>query len=218
MRNSRTIAGVLALGSLWGFAECIIGAWLRDAGLPAGTLMTAIIAIGLLPLSKTIFPQRGTQLGMGLVAGTLRLISPFGGCYICSAVAIMAEGALFELLWTWVSTDHRQLQTLTMQACLGIITGYVVYVGGYTVTQILTPLLSTAGFDPANLLAFTPQYPRQRPPPRRHRRRHRPHRTRRTQTPDHHERLPLLPSHYRYGRCILVSRRGQYPYHPPLVR
>lgn len=157
MRNSRTIAGVLALGSLWGFAECIIGAWLRDAGLPAGTLMTAIIAIGLLPLSKTIFPQRGTQLGMGLVAGTLRLISPFGGCYICSAVAIMAEGALFELLWTWVSTDHRQLQTLTMQACLGIITGYVVYVGGYTVTQILTPLLSTAGFDPANLLAFTPQ-------------------------------------------------------------
>jgi len=157
MNHTKTIAGILALGSLWGFAECIIGSWLRDANLPAGTIMTAVFAIGLLTLSKTIFPQRGTQIGMGLVAGTLRLLNPFGGCYICSAIAIMAEGALFELLWTWVSTDLRQLQTLSLQCCLGIITGYIVYVGGYTVTQILTPLLSTAGFDPANLLAFTPQ-------------------------------------------------------------
>jgi hypothetical protein len=157
MRYSRTIAGIIALGSLWGFAECIIGSWLRDAGLPVGTLMTAIVGIGLLTLSKTIFPQRGTQLGMGLIAGTLRLIYPFGGCYVCSGIAIMAEGALFELLWTWIDTDLRQIKTLSMQACLGIITGYIVYVGGYTVTQILTPLLSTAGFDAANLIAFTPQ-------------------------------------------------------------
>ena len=155
--NKRTILGILALGSLWGFSECIIGTWLRDAGLPAGILLTSIVAIGLLTLSKTIFPQRGAMIGMGLVAGTLRLIYPFGGCYICSAIAIMAEGLLFELLWTWIDTDLTQLQTINRRLSLGIITGYILYVGGYTITQILTPLLSPAGFDPANLIAFTPQ-------------------------------------------------------------
>lgn len=158
MKNMRTITGIIALGSLWGFSECIIGTWLRSAGLPAGILLTSIVAIGLLTLSKTIFPQRGAMISMGLIAGTLRLVYPFGGCYICSAIAIMAEGALFELLWTWIDTDLTQIKTLNLQVCLAIITGYVVYVGGYTITQILTPLLSTAGLDPDNLLAMTPQY------------------------------------------------------------
>jgi hypothetical protein len=157
MKNMRTIAGILALGSLWGFAECIIGAWLRDANLPAGSIMTAVFGIGLMVFSKTLFPQRGVQLGMGLVAGTLRLLNPFGGCFICSAIAIMAEGALFELLWIWVSSDIHEVRPVVMQSCLGIISGYILYVGGYTITQILTPLLSSAGFDVSNLIAFIPQ-------------------------------------------------------------
>ncbi len=157
MKHMRTIAGIIALGSLWGFAECIIGSWLRDANLPAGSIMTAVFGIGLMVFSKTLFPQRGVQLGMGLVAGTLRLLNPFGGCFICSAIAIMAEGALFEVFWMWVSSDLREVRPVAMQSCLGIISGYILYVGGYTITQILTPLFSSAGFDASNLIAFIPQ-------------------------------------------------------------
>ena len=156
--NLKLLAAIIALGSFWGFAECLIGDWLRTFGLPAGALLTAIVAISLMAYSKTLFPTtHGVQFGMGLVAGSLRLTFPFGGCFICSAIAIMGEGLLFELIWTALSKDLRQIQSIPMQSCLGIITGYVIFVGGYTITQILTPVLSTAGFDLSNLVAYTPQ-------------------------------------------------------------
>jgi hypothetical protein len=108
-------------------------------------------------MSRLIYHQRGMQLGIGLVAGALRLFNPFGGCFICSAIAIMAEGMLFELVWYTISFDLKELQTLTFQGSLGIVTSYILYVGGYIITQILTPVFSTAGFYLENLIVFIPQ-------------------------------------------------------------
>jgi hypothetical protein len=130
---------------------------LRDVNLPAGAIMTGIFAIGLMTLSRTTFRQPGMQAGIGLVAGSLRLFNPFGGCFICSAIAIMAEGLLFDLIWSSISLDFRKPQTLTTQASLGITSTYLVYVGGYIVTQVLTPVFSSAGFYLENLLVFIPQ-------------------------------------------------------------
>lgn len=157
MKNIKFIAGIIVFGSLWGFAECILGSVLRDINLPAGAIMTGIFAIGLMTLSRTTFRQPGMQTGIGLVAGALRLFNPFGGCFICSAIAIMAEGFLFDLIWTSFSLDLKKPQTLTIQTSLGIISAYIVYVGGYIITQILTPLFSSAGFYLENLLVFIPQ-------------------------------------------------------------
>ena len=157
MKNMKLIAGIIVFGSLWGFAECIIGSLLRDVNLPAGAIMTGIFAIGLMTLSRTTFRQPGIQTGIGLVAGGLRLFNPFGGCFICSAIAIMAEGLLFDLIWTGFSLDLKKPQTLTIQASLGICSAYLVYVGGYIVTQILTPVFSSAGFYVENLIVFIPQ-------------------------------------------------------------
>ena len=151
------IAGIIVFGSLWGFAECILGSVLRDINLPAGAIMTGIFAIGLMTLSRTTFRQRGMQTGIGLVAGALRLFNPFGGCFICSAIAIMGEGLLFDLIWTSFSLDLKKPQNLTIQTSLGITSTYIVYVGGYIITQILTPLFSSAGFYLENLLVFIPQ-------------------------------------------------------------
>jgi hypothetical protein len=157
MKNMKFIAGIIVFGSLWGFAECILGSVLRDINLPAGAIMTGIFAIGLMTLSRTTFRQPGMQTGIGLMAGALRLFNPFGGCFICSAIAIMAEGLLFDLIWTSFSLDLKKPQTLTIQTSLGIISAYIVYVGGYIITQILTPLFSSAGFFLENLLVFIPQ-------------------------------------------------------------
>jgi len=151
------IAGIIVFGSLWGFAECILGSVLRDINLPAGAIMTGIFAIGLMTLSRTTFRQPGMQTGIGLVAGALRLFNPFGGCFICSAIAIMAEGLLFDLIWISFSLDLKKPQNLTIQTSLGITSAYIVYVGGYIITQILTPLFSSAGFYLENLLVFIPQ-------------------------------------------------------------
>jgi len=157
MIDRKFILGIIVFGSLWGFTECIIGSLLRDVNLPAGAIMTGIFAIGLMTLSRTSFRQPGMQTGIGLVAGTLRFFNPFGGCFICSAIAIMAEGALFDLLWTGFSLDKKKTTSLTIQASLGITSAYLVYVGGYIITQILTPLFSSAGFYLENLLVFMPQ-------------------------------------------------------------
>lgn len=157
MIDRKFIAAIIVFGSLWGFSECIIGSLLRDINLPAGAIMTGIFAIGLMTLSRSTFQQPGMQTGIGLVAGTLRFFNPFGGCFICSAIAIMAEGLLFDLIWTGFSLDQKKSYSLTIQTSLGITSAYLVYVGGYIVTQILTPVFSSAGFYLENLIVFIPQ-------------------------------------------------------------
>ncbi|MBN1280664.1 MAG: hypothetical protein JXA00_03355 [Candidatus Thermoplasmatota archaeon] len=156
MERTKLIAAILVFGSLWGFSECIIGSFLRDVNLPAGAIMTSVFAIGLLSYSRLAFRQPGMQAGIGLIAGSLRLFNPFGGCFLCSAIAIMAEGVLFDLIWTGLSVDMKQKQTVTIQTSLGTTITYLVYISGYIITQILTPFVSSAGFHLANLIGFIP--------------------------------------------------------------
>lgn len=158
MKNRmRLLAGILVFGSLWGFSECIVGSSLHDVGLPAGAVMTGVFAVGLMTLSRMIYRRRGMQLGMGVVAGMLRLFNPFGGCFICSAVAIIAEGFIFEILWYRMSLDLKEIYRVHIQSSMGIVSSYCLYVSGFIVTQIVTPLVSSAGFYLENLLVFIPQ-------------------------------------------------------------
>jgi hypothetical protein len=157
MNKSTYFATILVFGSIWGVAECVIGGPLRDINLPAGAILTGIFALTLLSLNRIIFNQPGMQIGMGLVAGTLRLINPIGGCFICSAIAIMAEGIIFEIIWTHFSLDIKKLTPLPMSISVGIITANLLYIGGFIITQILTPFFSTAGFYASNLITYIPQ-------------------------------------------------------------
>jgi hypothetical protein len=155
--NKRLIAGILVFGSLWGFSEVIIGTGLQNADLPYGAIMTGGFALTFLVLSRMIFRQPGMQLGMGLVAGGLRVFNPFVGCHLCSAIAIMAEAAIFEVIWYKMSSDFSDLKKITMQSSIGIVTAYLVYVGGYITTQILTPIVGGVGFYLENLIVFMPR-------------------------------------------------------------
>lgn len=158
MTNLKFLAGMLVFGSLWGFSECIIGPLFSDAGLPSGMIMTGFFALTFLVMSRRLYPHYGMQVGMGLIAGSLRMINPFGGCHLCSALAIMAEGMIFELIFYSTTTlDFKNLESWTNKIGLGVSTAYLVYVGGYIVTQILTPL-SYGQFYISNLIAMMPQY------------------------------------------------------------
>jgi len=157
MEKNKLLVGILVFGSLWGFSECVIGSMLRDANLPAGAIMTGVFAFGLMAASRMFYKMRGMQLGMGLVAGAMRFFNPFGGCFLCSAIAIMAEGLLFEIIWYGVPLAQDEFNTLTSKISLGIVTSYGIYVMGYMISQILTPVFSSAGFFLENLLGFIPQ-------------------------------------------------------------
>jgi hypothetical protein len=155
--KKRLLAGIILFGSLWGFSEVILGSMIADAGLPAGGIMTGLFVLPILILSRMIYKQPGMQLGMGLVGGLLRVFNPFVGCHICSAIAIMAEGALFELIFTKISFDFNELKSITNQSSIGIFSAYVIFVGGYIVTQILTPAIAGSGFYLENLIVFLPR-------------------------------------------------------------
>jgi len=157
MNKMKLILGIILFGSLWGFSETILGTYLHNTSLPAGSIMTGVFAVGLMTISRVLYKQRGMQLGMGLVAGALRLFNPCGTCFICSAIAIMAEGLIFELIWYKLSLDLTELKKTTMSVSMGIIASYGCFVGGYIVTQILTPLSQSAGFHIENLIVFIPQ-------------------------------------------------------------
>jgi hypothetical protein len=111
-------------------------------------------------MSRIIYGKRGMQFGMAIIAGLLRLFSPFGsnlGFFICSAIAIIAEGAIFEIIWYKFSLDLKELKPIKISLSMGVITAYCTYVGGFIITQILTPVLSSAGFYIENLIVFIPQ-------------------------------------------------------------
>lgn len=138
--KGKEIASIVLFGSVWGMLECILGDLLRSWDLPAGAILTGTVAVSLMTYTRMIFRKRGMQFGMSLVAGALRLTNPFTGCLLCSAIAIIAEGAIFEAVWYRI-TDPRSVGKPVAIMGLGLITSYLCYIGGYTVTQVLTPLL-----------------------------------------------------------------------------
>jgi hypothetical protein len=119
--------------------------------------MTGVFVLSFLVLSRMIYRQPGMQVGMGLVAGGLRLFNPFVGCHLCSAIAIMAEGLIFEIIWYKISPDFSELKDVVTQGSMGIISAYLIYIGGYIVTQILTPIAAGASFYVENLIVFMPR-------------------------------------------------------------
>ena len=156
MNNMKILVGVILFGSLWGFSEVIIGSAVHETGLPTGAIMTGIFALFFLVSSRMIYRQPGMQLGIGLVAGGLRIFNPFVGCHLCSAIAIMSEAALFEILWYKISPDFSELKNTITKGSMGIITAYTIYIGGYIITQILTPIASGGAFYIENLIVFMP--------------------------------------------------------------
>ena len=156
MKKGRIFASTLLFGSLWGFAEIVLGDLLRNAELPAGAILSGVFALGLMLLSRMMFTARGMQFGMALVAGLLRLFNPITASHICSAIAIMAEGLIFELLYPLLIPAADEKSTLVLRVSSGVILSYTIYVTGYIISQILTAALSTAGFHLADLLPYLP--------------------------------------------------------------
>ena len=158
MNKFRLLAGILAFGSLWGVTESYIGSALDNAGLPSGSIMTGVFAMTFLLISRLTFKQIGMQLGMGVVAGSLKLFNPFvAGCHLCSGIAIMVEGAVFEAIWFFISRDLKELKSINIQLSLGIISAYFMFIVGNIVTQILTPIVQGLGFYLGDLIVFLPR-------------------------------------------------------------
>ena len=141
-------AGILAIGSIWGLLECVLGGIKLDiAGLPVsmGAVMAGLFGIGFMVLARKLFDRMGVSLGVAIVAGVLRFFAPVGSCVLCAAIAMIVEGLIFEIIVNRkivlqsIRGVERDLRTLVFT---GIIAGFIMFSTGYMLTQVLTPLFT----------------------------------------------------------------------------
>jgi len=159
----RILAGIIVFGSIWGMMECLLGEINLTgvlASFPMGAFLGGFIGLGLMVLTRRLYNIIWMQLGMALVAGLLRLWAPVGTCVICSALAIVAEGMVFELIFNRpvfnLNNSDGNMRNIQTLAFLGIISGFSIYVAGYMFTQIFTPILTMGTFSITNFSAVLP--------------------------------------------------------------
>jgi hypothetical protein len=163
----RLLAGIIAIGSIWGMLECILGSIKLSgplADFPMGALLGGFVGIGLMVLTRRYFGVPGMQFAMAAVAGALRAWAPVGTCVVCSALAIVAEGLVFEIKYKakifspYEGRHGSPAAALGLAALipLGIVSGYTVYVSGYMFTQIFTPIFTTGVFTPSDFMSVLP--------------------------------------------------------------
>jgi hypothetical protein len=158
------LAGIIVFGSVWGLLECILGGVKFTgamADFPMSALLGGFFGLGIMAFTRRIYGVLWMQLGIAIIAGLMRFWAPIGSCALCSALAIMAEGLVFELIFnrpifnfTKAGTMLNNFRTL---ASLGVVSGFVIYVVGYMFTQIFTPIVASPHiFTPANFAAVLP--------------------------------------------------------------
>jgi hypothetical protein len=165
----RKVAGILLFGSIWGMLECVLGSLEMPEGLgafPMGAVLGGLFGLGIMSYTRRIYGVMWMQLGMGVVAGFLRFWAPIGTCVVCSALAIVAESLVFELIFNWPMLSIRSFATegaggqarsaLATLVPLGLIAGYVIYVTGYAFTQIFTPIVTGSGFVISDFASVLP--------------------------------------------------------------
>lgn len=163
MDKYRMLAGIILFGSLWGMLECIIGE-ISPSWFPGAAFLGGGIGLGLMMLTRRLYGAMWMQLGMAIVAGVVRFWSPvIGTCVVCSALAIMAEGLIFELIFNRPTFNIHGTGALNMRnpatlAALGIISGFTIFTVGFMVTQIMTPLLTGGIFTFSNFIGNMPSY------------------------------------------------------------
>ena len=163
MDKYRILAGIILFGSLWGMLECIIGE-ISPSWFPGAAFLGGGIGLSLMMLTRRLYGAMWMQLGMAIVAGAVRFWSPvIGTCVICSALAIMAEGLIFELIFNRsVFNIHGSgpldLKSPRTLATLGVISGFTIFTVGFMLTQIMTPLLTGGIFTITNFISNLPSY------------------------------------------------------------
>ena len=157
MEKGKLIAGIILFGSIWGLVESSIGDYLHEIDFYSGSIMTGLFGLGFMATTRVLYKQRGMQMGMALVAGLLRYFHPVGGCLICSAIAIICEGMIFEFIWYHSAIMPQKIHDIRTKISIGIVSGYLLYVFGYISTQLLTPLTAMTIPNVTDIIGVLPQ-------------------------------------------------------------
>lgn len=101
------ILGVLFFSGLWGLSEAFLGGALYSAHIPGSSIILTVIAFGILAISRSYLPQKGTATLMGLFAMLFKFFnSPFFACHFA---AIAIAGISFDLFFSILNVKNKAI-------------------------------------------------------------------------------------------------------------
>ncbi len=101
------ILGVLFFSGLWGLSEAGLGGVLYSAHIPGSSIILTLIAFGILAISRSYLPQKGTATLMGLCAMLFKFFnSPFFACHFA---AIAITGISFDLFFAFLKIKNKSI-------------------------------------------------------------------------------------------------------------
>lgn len=149
---------VLVLGSLWGFAEVVLGGAMKLAGVPYRSGILTGLGVGLMALGLAVLSRPALLPGMALVAACCKqLVVPILQvsfmCKANSCLAVLLDGvALFgvvALVGRWLD------KSLPVRVMSGASAALLAAVGFYFLGMRLAPCNYLLSFNrPGGLAAF----------------------------------------------------------------
>ncbi|OHB65854.1 MAG: hypothetical protein A2Y76_04340 [Planctomycetes bacterium RBG_13_60_9] len=101
------ILGVLFFGGLWGLSEAVLGDALYAAGVPHASVPLTVVALAVLTLARSYFPQRGTGTLIAACAMLYKFLnSPFFGCHL---LGILLTGVCYDLVFDVLKVRLKSL-------------------------------------------------------------------------------------------------------------
>jgi hypothetical protein len=101
------ILGILFFGGLWGISEAVLGGALYAAAVPHASVLLTVVALAVLTLARSYFPQKGTGTLIAACAMLYKFLnSPFFGCHL---LGILLTGACYDLMFDVLKVRLRSL-------------------------------------------------------------------------------------------------------------
>jgi len=127
------ILGVLFFSGLWGLSEAGFGGVLYSAHIPGSSIILTLIAFGILAISRSYLPQKGTATLMGLCAMLFKFFnSPFFACHFA---AIAIAGISFDIFLALLNIKNKAIAgfaaTFFTYAAFAVFMTFIVRYGPY---------------------------------------------------------------------------------------
>lgn len=101
------ILGVLFFGGVWGLSEAVLGDALYASQVPHASVLLTVVALAVLALARSYFPQRGTGTLVAACAMLYKFLnSPFFGCHL---LGILFTGACYDLVFDVLKVRLKSL-------------------------------------------------------------------------------------------------------------
>ncbi len=126
MKDRKTWALVLMLGSLWGFSEVFAGEFFYAHDVPRASVWLTAFALFILGLARGLVNRPGSSTTIGALAALFKLAN--AAPYWCHLLGIFFLGLVFDLGATaWMKRGQRKALGTALTGIVSVFGGYALF-------------------------------------------------------------------------------------------